>query len=160
MRDIAKLIGRDVLVISREVKRHKPQFSPYNAELAQKAADRKAKKTNIRKLIKHPELLDYVYERMKKDKWSPEQIAGRLKQHPPPELHGLYVCHEQIYEYIQNEGRAPDGKYLYKYLPKARPKRQKRGSRKPQKVLIPNRESITKRPKEAESKRVFGHFEI
>ena len=105
LRRIAQLVHRDVGVISREIKRHKPQFSPYNAEIAQRAADRKSKITNKRKLVKHLELLEYVYDRMKKDKWSPEQIAGRLKTNPPPDLKGLYVSHEQIYEYIQNEGR-------------------------------------------------------
>jgi IS30 family transposase len=63
-----------------------------------------------------------------KEHWSPEQNAVRLKTNPPPELKGLYVSHEQIYEYIQNEGRAPDGKYLYKYLPKKKPKRQTRST--------------------------------
>lgn len=159
LRDIAKLIHKDVSVISREITRHKPQFSPYSAELAQKAADRKSKITNKRKLVKHPELLQYVYDRMKLDKWSPEQIAGRLKYEPPPKLNGLYVSHEQIYEYIQNEGRAPDGKYLYKYLPKKKPKRQTRGSHKPRKVIIPDRVTIHKRPKEVELKTTFGHFE-
>lgn len=159
LREIAKLIGRNHSVVIREVSRHKPQFSPYNAKIAQAAADRKAKKTNIRKLIKYPELLQYIYDRMKLDKWSPEQIAGRLKTNPPPELKGLYISHEQIYEYVQSEGRAPDGKYLYKYLPKKKPKRQKRGSRKPQKVLIPDRVPIHQRSKEAESRTVFGHFE-
>lgn len=156
---IAELMKRNHSVISREISRNSTTFSGYDAIIAQAAADRKSKITNKRKLVKYPELLQYVYDRMRIDKWSPEQIAGRLKTNPPPELKGLYISHEQIYEYIQNEGRAPDGKYLYKYLPKEKPKRQTRGSRKPQKVLIPDRETIHKRPKEAELKTVFGHFE-
>ena len=156
---IAELMKRNHSIISREIKRNSTTFFGYDAVVAQAAADRKSKITNTRKLVKYPELLQYVYDRMKLDKWSPEQIAGRLKKHPPPEIHGLYISHEQIYEYIQNEGRAPDGKYLYKYLPKEKPKRQTRGTRKPRKVTIPDRETIHNRPQEVETKTTFGHFE-
>ena len=102
LRDIAKLISRDISVVVREVNRHKPQLSPYSAELAQVATERKAKLTNTKKLDKSWQLKEYVKSQLEQD-WSPEQISGRLKEHSPPELKQLSLktlCLETIYQYV------------------------------------------------------------
>jgi len=158
LRDIGKIIGRDVSVVSREITRHKPQFSPYNAELAQKAAERKAHLTNTKKLEKCHELKQYVTEQLQED-LSPEQISGRLKNHPPPELEKAQrktICAETIYQYVyQNE----DNPFLYKHLRRHKTKRQKQGQRKERTLAIPDRTSIHDRPKIIETKRRYGDFE-
>lgn len=162
LRDIAKLIHRDHSVVIREVNRHKPQFIPYNAELAQKAADRKAKNTNKKKLDKCPELKNYVVVGLAND-WSPEQIAGRLKEHPPPELEESKVktlSTEPIYQFVYHEAKVggQNGK-LYKHLRRNQPKRQKRGQRKAQQVKIPDRVSIHQRTEDINLKKRYGDFE-
>lgn len=158
LRDIAKYIGRDVSVISREIKRHKPQFSPYNAELAQKAATRKLAHNTIKKLNKDLLLLDYVIKRLQND-WSPQQIAGRLLTNPPPELRKKRVCLETIYQYIYDGGTDYGGKPLYKYLRKKKFIRQKSYSRKPKKVMITDRISIHDRDENINLKESYGHWE-
>lgn len=95
-REIAGTIGRDHTVVSREIKRNKGQLFPYSSIIAQKAADRKAKHTNTRKLNKDWQLNWYVTRRLEK-KWSPEQIAGRMRV----ENHDRYVCAESIYQYSE-----------------------------------------------------------
>lgn len=97
-RRIAELIGRNIAVVVREIQRYKSPYFPYNAEIAQKAAERKAHKTNKRKLDKNKKLCQWVVDRLR-DKWSPEQIEGRLKEYPPPELKGAAITHEAIYQY-------------------------------------------------------------
>ena len=82
-RQIAKFIGRNIAVVVREIQRHKSPYFPYNAVLAQKAAERKSHKTNKRKMDKNEPLRQWVVTRLHK-KWSPEQIEGRLKRYPPP----------------------------------------------------------------------------
>lgn len=158
LRDIAKIIGRDVSVISREISRHKPQLACYSAELAQKAADHKAHFTNKKKLDKCEKLKQYVEDKIVED-LSPEQISGRLKNHPPAELKDAKyktMCMEAIYQHIyQNE----DKPFLYKHLRRSKNQRQKRGKRKERVPIIPDRTSIHDRPKVVEDRKRFGDFE-
>lgn len=159
LRDVAKIIGRDVSVISREITRHKPQFSPYNAELAEVAARRKAKRTNKKKLEKCPLLADFVEKRLEED-WSPEEIAGRLKNHPPPQLEKAKVqtiSMETIYQYIYDQ----DGSIrLSKHLRRHHLNRKKRGSRTARTISIPDRTSIEHRGKVINNKERLGDLEI
>lgn len=158
LRDIAKIIGRDVSVVSREITRHKPQLSPYSAELAQRAAERKAHFTNKKKLVKCRALKEYVEEKIEKD-LSPEQIAGRLKNHPPSELKSSKyktICAETIYSWVyQNE----DKPFLYKHLRRHQDRRYQRGKRQARNPVIPDRTSVHERPGVIESKKRYGDFE-
>lgn len=127
-RQIAKEIGRNHTVVSRELKRNKGQILPYEATKAQYFADRRAKKTNVRKLEKNPELRDWVRSKLLL-KWSPEQIAGRLKKHPPKKLKGLVVSYEAIYQWIYAE--SPRGEpWLYHHLRRKHFDRRKKGGRR------------------------------
>lgn len=156
---IAKLLHRDHGVISREVKRNTgqyPQYFPYSAVLAQKATQRRAKITNKRKLAKDEVLNNYVASRLK-DGWSPEQISGRLKNHPPKSIQGKYISDEAIYDYIYDQGS--DGQYLWQSLRKAHFTRRKQHGRKTQKVNIPEKVSIHERPDIVAKRQRLGDFE-
>lgn len=157
VREIARKIGRDHSVISREIQRNKdPRKKYYEATPAEEKARRYARATNKRKLDKDWFLEKYVANQLKVG-WSPEQIAGRLREHPPRELRGKTVSHESIYQYIY---QSPYGKYLYHYLRKKNsPRRQKRCFRKPQKFAITERVSIHLRPSEVQEKTRFGDWE-
>lgn len=103
-RGIAERVKRSQSVISREIERNSKD-GKYIATQAQKHADFNARKTNKRKLETDIVLHDYVEKKLKLG-WSPELIAGRLKEQSPPELQGSSVSHEQIYEYIyEGQGR-------------------------------------------------------
>lgn len=156
---IANLLHRDHSVISREISRNTglyPIYFPYSAVVAQKATDRRARITNSRKLVKDSELKNYVVRRLKDD-WSPEQIAGRLKKHPPSKLSGKYISDEAIYDYIYDKNS--DGQYLWQYLRKAHYIRQKQHGRKPQRVNIPEKVSIHERPAIVDQRKRIGDFE-
>jgi IS30 family transposase len=154
-RQIAKFIGRNIAVVVREIQRHKSPYFPYNAALAQRSAERKSHKTNKRKLEKNEKLRQWVVTRLR-DKWSPEQIEGRLKEYPPPELKGATITHEAIYQYIYTND---DNPLLYKYLRRSKWLRQKRGKRKYRAQIIPDRTSIHQRPEEINKREKVGHFE-
>lgn len=156
---IAKFVGRNHSVVSREIRRNAGDYFPYNARSAQEMADCRAKKTNKRKLDKSRVLYEYVCSRLK-DGWSPQQIAGRSKsKSPPSELKGATISYEQIYEYIYNDGRDPNGKPLFCYLRRHKPNRQPRCSRQRRKVNIPNRISIHKRSEEINIRSRYGDWE-
>jgi IS30 family transposase len=63
------------------------------------------------------------------EKWSPEQIAGRLKNHPPVEAKGITVSYESIYQWIYHE--SPRGApWLYHHLRRKHVERRLHYSRK------------------------------
>jgi len=156
-RAIARVIGRDHSVVSREIKRNKGQLFPYSSGLAQKATWRRAKYTNTKKLIKDWRLCLYVTNRLH-ELWSPEQIAGRLKSHPPEFLSGKSVGHEAIYRFIYDEDKGAP--WLYHKLRRTHPLRQPQGQRKSnQRTIIPDRTPISARPEVVNRKERYGDWE-
>lgn len=156
---IGRKLCRSHTDISREVNRNKSQFLPYRAIDAQRLYETRLKKKNKKKLEKYEneKLKEYVVSAIK-EKHSPDQIAGRLKNEPPPELNGTTISHESIYQYIYNgEGRF---EYLYPHLRTKRHKRQRRFSRKKRdKINIPERIPIRLRPEVIDKKERVGDWE-
>ncbi|TAK96363.1 IS30 family transposase [Patescibacteria group bacterium] len=159
---IARKLNRDYSIIKREIKRNSGEHLPYVAVSAQHFADRRKKKTNKRKLEKwqNEKLTDYV-KGLLEDGWSPEEIAGRLKEYPPKELKQCKdktVSYESIYHWIyEGEGRFGG---LYKKLRRKQKIRKRRFARKKQvKTMIKERVSIDKRPEIVEKRERIGDWE-
>ena len=155
IREIGRRLKRDHSVIVREIKRNKPQTSPYNAELAQKATRRKAGYTNTRKLDKDWFFRDWV-ERKLMLNWSPEQVSGRLKKYHPGYFEGT-ISPEAIYSFIYD--KSGDNEWLYHYLRRSHSKRKRKFARKPKKVLIPDRVGIEERPEVINRRERYGDWE-
>jgi IS30 family transposase len=156
---IGKKLCRSHTDISREINRNGSDYLPYRAADAQRLHEARQLKKNRKKLEKfeNNDLKKYVISKIQDDH-SPDQIAGRLKNEPPPELAGKTISHESIYQYIFNgQGRF---EYLYPHLRTKRHKRQRRFSRKKRnKINIPERISIHSRPEEADKKERIGDWE-
>lgn len=154
---IGKRLNRDYSIIKREVKRNTGDYLPYNAKTAERLAEQRTKKTNVRKLDqpKNIRLKEFVEEKLGDD-WSPEQIAGSLKEDFLEDL-GETVSYESIYDYIYNH--AEKRKELYKHLRTGRSKRQTWFSRKKRGNAIKNRVSIHLRPVAISEKKEYGHWE-
>lgn len=155
--EIAHVLSRHRSTIYREIRRNwwhdaeVPQADGYWPLTAQKlAADRRARD---RKLIRHPDLLDAVVDRLKAG-WSPEQIAGRLKAEPRSTHH---LCHETIYRFVYS--RDGQGQELARYLPEKRRQRKPRYARKPRSLVFPETSAIRHRPSAVASREEFGHWE-
>jgi len=88
--------------------------------------------------------------------WSPEQIAGRLKQQKA----ATTISHESIYRFIYAQIRRTNDGAWRNYLPRAKYKRgwQRRRKRSSD-DLIKGRVSIALRPTAVDSRRTFGHWE-
>lgn len=152
--DIAKQLDRHRSTIFRELARNSCYYAyEGNVRYLPSSAQKKA---NIRKcrglkLMNQVELKEVIISYLKKN-WSPEQIAGRLKQE-----HGYTVIsHETIYAYIYDK-RTRDER-LYLHLSRRKRYRSPRISRKT-KGPIPNRTDITERPEEVMTRKTFGHWE-
>ncbi len=156
---IGRKLRRSHTDISREINRNSSEYFPYRAKDAQRLYGARLRKKNQKKLEKfeNRKLKEYVESNLKND-LSPDQISGRLKKEPPPELVGVAISHESIYEYIYNgQGRFGD---LYSHLRTGRPKRRRRFSRKKRnKINIPERVSIHLRPEEIDKRERVGDWE-
>lgn len=151
LRAIAKIMRRDHSVLVRELNRNGDgNRKKYQANTAQRLFEKRTHKQHKGKLDKYPELKEYVVEGLKKE-WSPDVIAGKLKQGKREHT----ISHESIYNYIYNK----NGRYkkLHQYLRQAKPKRQKMKSRKPSKLRIPERISIHERPYYINERKRFGN---
>lgn len=152
-REIAKTLGKDHSSISREIEENSVngQYDPIKAHI--KASIRRSKsKYRGMKIKDHPELESYVVEKIK-SYWSPEEIAGRIKN---VETDIQYVSAPSIYKYLYS----CYGQYLHSYLYSGRwCKRKRRKIKGPRKSRIPNRVSIEKRSKIVKKRARFGDFE-
>jgi len=152
--EIADRLDRDKSTIGRELRRNLHlKLKEYLPDTAQRKAD-KRKKSNRKQcyLDKQPSLKREVIRRLKQG-WSPDLIAGRLK-----DSKGEYINQESIYQFIYSmEGRKAN---LRQYLRRAhRIRRHKQGRKHRLNTKIPNRTDIDKRPKFIEKRIQFGHWE-
>lgn len=151
MREIARLLRRSHSTISREIKRH-TYFSYvecYYPHPAHRNYRWMVKHRVQKKLIKSPQTRQYVEEKLKQG-WSPEIIAGRLKNHESL----VYVCHESIYQFIYKE--APE---LRVYLPRKHLRRRKKYPYRKYQTKISLKTSILERSQAINERRVLGHWE-
>lgn len=149
--EIAKEIGRSKSAISKELSKETSVFyrDKYIGSQSHRNVQQNWKESHKRKRMNDLEIQGYVINKLMLY-WTPEQIAGRI-------FHdiGKKVSHETIYMWIYRE--RPD---LTAYLPRKQSGRKKRNYvNKSRKVHIPNRTDIDKRPKEADQRKVVGHFE-
>src|SRR4051794_16236470 len=131
--EIAARLGRHPSTIYRELGRNRFRdggrgfcgYFPLNAQdLARRRRQRR------RKLTADEDLRAHVTERLEAG-WSPQQIAGRLRQ----ERGRASVCHETIYRHVYGPEGREDG--LHRHLPKARRRRGSRYGRRARCTPIP-----------------------
>jgi IS30 family transposase len=147
---IAELIGVSKSTISREITRNTGLKGYRPNQANQRALERR------QHADKHVHFTDDVKTAVKKllkQKWSPEQISGRLKKDKKP-----FVSHETIYQFIIDDQR--NGGELYKHLRLGRKKRRKRIKSNSRQGQIPNRVSIDERPAIVDNKERVGDWEI
>lgn len=145
-REIAEALGRDRSTIYREVNRntggrgYRPQQAQHLAEERRKACRRTAK-------LSHPVIRSYVTVHLKK-KWSPEQIAGRLRiDHPRKKQ--CRVSYQTIYNWLRTD--APE---LREQL-----RRGTRRSRPETRGQLKDCRTIAGRPQVVGAKRRYGDWE-
>jgi IS30 family transposase len=146
---IAKSLMRSQGTISREIIRNTGKRG-YRHQQAHKRA-MKRHKTKHKSIKMTENIKAYIHEKLQLD-WSPEQIAGRLKQH-----HNLSIHHETIYQYLLADKQA--GGQLYKHLRhQGKPYRKRYGSSH-NRTGIPNRTGIEERPEIVNKRGRVGDWE-
>jgi IS30 family transposase len=153
--EIARRLGRHRSTIGREIGRcgGRERYRPLRAEwLAQRLAAR-PKQT---KLAGCPELLAAVEQGLER-RWSPQQIAARLRiEHPDDPL--MRISHETIYRSLYVQARGELRRQLTAQLRSGRSTRRTRG-RVETRGRIVGMVPIAQRPPEVDERRVPGHWE-
>lgn len=154
---IAKRIGRHRSTVWREIAANGGRRR-YRAVLAEGRAAETARRPKVIWTEDRPSLWWEVQELLRTKKWSPEQIARRLrKEHP--EQPEWWVSHEAIYQAIFVQAKGECRKELAACLRSGRAWRRPRTRTSAGRVQIPAMVNISKRPAEAADRAVPGHWE-
>jgi IS30 family transposase len=155
---IGERIGRHRSTVWREIKANGGR-ARYRAFRAHQRADRVACRVRPSWTQSRPWLWEEVQGQLKK-RWSPQQIARRLrKDHPDDPC--WWVSHESIYRAIYVQGKGELRKELARCLRSGRAQRhvQGRSANAENRGRIKDMVNISQRPAEVEDRAVPGHWE-
>ena len=149
---IAKAIGKNKSVVSRELKRNSDaRNNVYKHELAtQKYAKRQKEKHKHKRFTA---LIQFEVERLLEEDYSPEQIVGTLIKQGKE-----CVSAERIYQHVWADKKSKGN--LHTHLRRQGRKYRKRGAKKDFRGIITNRVSIDQRPSAVEERSRFGDLEV
>jgi IS30 family transposase len=157
MRDIAKELGRSPSTISRELRRNREHGGRYRARIAHALAYDRASRPKPAKLATNLVLRGMVEKDLEK-RYSPEQIAGRLRMEFPDDPE-MWVSTETIYQSLYVQSRGALRRELTKCLRTGRALRHPGRQPGQRKNRIPDMVNISERPAEAADRAVPGHWE-
>jgi IS30 family transposase len=152
---IGRRLGRSTSTVSREVNANGGR-ARYRVFGADERAYVNARRPKTTKLVSSPRLARVVEEMLLK-RWSPEQIAARLRVEFPNEPE-MRVSHETIYQSLFVQPRGWLRKELAVALRSGRAKRRPQG-RTPRGWRLAGLPMISERPAEADDRAVPGHWE-
>lgn len=157
IRLIAQKLNRSPSTISREI-RSMP-LKRYCSYLANDIAYEKRVDKNYRrsKILSNIELQRFIHNHIKK-KWSPRQIAIKLKEQYPNDK-SMNVSHETIYFYIYLHCKKTLKDELIKGLRQQKKLRGQNRTSAMREPKIKDRISIDERPLEVVGREIPGHWE-
>jgi len=157
IRCIARRLDRSPSTVSRELRRNADRHGGYRATTAHAQAFERASRPKPAKAAVNLALRAKVQQDLT-CRYSPEQIAGRLRVEFPdrPEL---WVSTETIYQSLYVQSRGALRRELTACLRTGRALRQPGRKTGQRKNRIPDVINISQRPPEAEDRAVPGHWE-
>ncbi len=151
-RTIAEDLGRSHSTVIREIKRNTGKRGYRHKQAEESAKRRRSEASSVPRKMSEA-LWATVEELVIQQRWSPEQIAGRLRLDAV-----VSVSAKWIYNHIWEDRRA--GGELYRYLRRRGKRANRRGKGGWGRGVIPGRVDISNRPKEAEHKSRVGDWEV
>ncbi len=152
----AVLLGRHRDTIRRERDRGHT-VSGYRARVGQDCAEANLQRPKPRHLEDRPALLAEVVARLKQ-RHSPEQIAGRLREDFPDDPE-MWVSHETIYQALYVQPRGELAQLVKTALRTGRAQRKPQGRKETGRGKLKGMINISERPAEADDRAVPGHWE-
>ena len=156
LRAIGRRLRRAASTISREVDRNGGR-AWYRAAAADRRAWRQAARPQRCRLARHWRLRQVVATKLA-CRWSPQQIAGWLRQTFPSDP-DMQVSHETIYRSLFVQSRGVLKRALVQHLRRPRRLRRARAATSRPRSRILDAVSIRDRPAEVADRAVPGHWE-
>ena len=147
-KEIARTVGRCPSTISRELRRNRTGDA-YHAAHAQRESQRRRRERPLVLKMEDPQINEAVRAGLAEE-WSPEQIAGRMKQQHPDDPHRR-VSPQTIYTWIENDEHREHWKSSLRRRGK-RPCRRKNAT-------LSEAARIANRPQVIEERLRLGDFE-
>jgi IS30 family transposase len=148
-RQTAKQLGRSPSTINREYKRGRQFKGHYLSDMTIRELNEKKQNLKRKRIADNQIVNDYIKQNLK-NKYSPAIISSQILKDT-----GYYIGKDAIYDWIYE--RESD---LTKHLTRKHKKKMpKNVFKRRKKDLIKNRVDIDLRPKEANERLEFGHFE-
>ena len=162
LRTIAQELGRQPSSIAREIERNLPKERfLYTPRLSHARALEKRQSRGRADRLKNDAIREYVVFHLKL-RWSPEQIAHRIKKDMP----GCRISHEAIYQFIYHQIHRKGYGYLKPgcqdlriYLRRRKKRRTHQGMRRCQRIFKPRGTSINERPVIVSERARLGDWE-
>src|SRR3989344_3845507 len=149
-RAIARSMGRGHNTVRYEVEVNGGMFgyNPVNANIYSRTR-KKDTRREWSKIEKNSELREYIIAGLDQH-WNPDEISGRMKKEKKP----WYASKTAIYDWLRSVYGQPYCHLLAsgRYSKKPHPKKTER-------VMIPDRVSITERPSSTNDRTESGHWE-
>ena len=153
LRAIGRDLGRAPSTISRELARNRCHATD-GAYRPSKAQERTNGRRRRARRVKHhgPELYDWIETVLRREQWSPEQIAGELARTGMARISAM-----TIYRYVQADLHA--GGTLKRWLRHGRKRRRKRTPGLEKRGRLQGKPMIDTRPEAVERRDEPGHWE-
>ena len=163
IREIGTELCRHAGVISKYIRRNKHPYPGVWREMTylekakyvyEKQKERQKRQVSNRGDKKPKDVWDYVHDKLVNSEWSPEKIAGRIKEYHPE----YKISYQAIYDRTKKRGNEELKQYLYE---KGKVRRQNVAGRRSRfKEGLPEKPSIHTRPESANLREEPGHLEI
>ena len=158
-RSIGGLLGRPASTICRELARGRQDDGSYCPQGGRLVYDvRRARCRRQRKLVAGSAIHRFVHDHLVHHRWSPEQIAHRLRLMEPNNS-SARVSHEAIYAAIYAQPRGGLKAAMIEALRQAKPTRGLKRTTLAGTPMVPESLRIIHRPEEIEARIVPGHWE-
>jgi len=158
-RVIGELLSRPASTICRELSRGRQEDGSYCPQAGRLVYDvRRTRCRRVRKLIEGSKMHRFVHNHLVHRRWSPEQIAQRLRLMNPNDP-SVCVSAETIYAAIYAQPRGGLKLAMIEALRQAKPTRGHKRTTLAGRSMVPESLRIIHRPEDIEARIVPGHWE-
>lgn len=157
-RQISRLLKRSTSTISREIRKCNLSRINYRAIDAQRITKRSKQTVRKKRKLEENDMLRETVTKHLKLRWSPEQIAKRLKYLYPNDMN-MRISYESIYSYIYLHPRNNLKRELLNHLRRKHIFRRIKNKDRQKCCPIQDYISIDDRPIEANDRKIAGHWE-